>query len=60
MTQITTSRPADEWTHIYRKMQRIRHFEEKAVVLFKAGELPGFIHPSVGQEAVSVRMPPPA
>jgi 2-oxoisovalerate dehydrogenase E1 component len=56
MAEITDSRPAEEWTDVYRMMQRIRRFEEKAVKLFKAGELPGFIHPSVGQEAVSVGM----
>lgn len=39
---------------VYRRMRLVRTFEERAVVLFKAGELPGFVHPSVGQEASSV------
>jgi 2-oxoisovalerate dehydrogenase E1 component len=43
-----------EWLHIYRKMQRVRRFEEKSVTLFRAGELPGFLHPSVGQEASAI------
>jgi acetoin:2,6-dichlorophenolindophenol oxidoreductase subunit alpha len=38
----------------YTAMCRIRAFEEEAVRLFRNGELPGFIHPSVGQEAVPV------
>jgi pyruvate dehydrogenase E1 component alpha subunit len=39
---------------MYEKMVRIRAFEEKAVELFLQGKLPGFIHSSIGQEAVSV------
>jgi pyruvate dehydrogenase E1 component alpha subunit len=38
----------------YRQMITIRQFEERAIVEFKAGLLPGFIHASVGQEAVPV------
>ncbi|MFB6149839.1 MAG: thiamine pyrophosphate-dependent dehydrogenase E1 component subunit alpha [Halobacteriales archaeon] len=37
-----------------RRMMRIREFEEKAADLFDEGELPGFIHPYVGEEAVAV------
>ncbi|MCC7369216.1 MAG: thiamine pyrophosphate-dependent dehydrogenase E1 component subunit alpha [Chloroflexi bacterium] len=32
-------------------MQRIRRFEERAEELYLGGELPGFIHLSIGQEA---------
>lgn len=39
---------------MYEKMIRIRLFEEKAVELFLKGVLPGFLHSSIGQEAVSV------
>jgi pyruvate dehydrogenase E1 component alpha subunit len=39
---------------MYEKMVRIRLFEEKAVELFLKGVLPGFVHSSIGQEAVSV------
>ena len=38
----------------FEKMTLIRFFEEKAVELFYKGTLPGFIHSSIGQEAVSV------
>jgi pyruvate dehydrogenase E1 component alpha subunit len=38
----------------YQKMSLIRLFEEKAVELFYRGMLPGFVHSSIGQEAVSV------
>ncbi|MBI3030786.1 MAG: thiamine pyrophosphate-dependent dehydrogenase E1 component subunit alpha [Candidatus Rokubacteria bacterium] len=39
---------------MYRQMARIRMFEERAAELYRAGELPGFLHSSVGQEAVAV------
>jgi acetoin:2,6-dichlorophenolindophenol oxidoreductase subunit alpha len=38
----------------YTTMVRIRAFEQRAGRLFAAGELPGFIHLSIGQEAVAV------
>jgi TPP-dependent pyruvate/acetoin dehydrogenase alpha subunit len=41
-----------EW--IYRKMYAIRVFEEKVEELFAAGELPGFVHLYIGQEACAV------
>lgn len=49
-------RQLDEWLAIFRRMQLVRQFEELSVRLFRAGELPGFVHPSVGQEAVAVGM----
>jgi acetoin:2,6-dichlorophenolindophenol oxidoreductase subunit alpha len=36
---------------LLRVMQRIRRFEERTEELYLAGELPGFIHLSIGQEA---------
>lgn len=39
---------------VYRQMVRIRTFEETAAQIYRAGELPGFLHLSVGQEAVAV------
>jgi pyruvate dehydrogenase E1 component alpha subunit len=39
---------------LYRKMLEIRRFEEKAAELYLKGELPGFLHSSIGQEAVPV------
>ena len=38
---------------IYRRMVRIRLFEEAAGRIFEAGRMPGFIHLYVGQEAVA-------
>ncbi|MDI7260122.1 MAG: thiamine pyrophosphate-dependent dehydrogenase E1 component subunit alpha [Thermodesulfobacteriota bacterium] len=46
--------PKEKLIEMYEKMVRIRLFEEKAVELFFKGVLPGFLHSSVGQEAVSV------
>jgi TPP-dependent pyruvate/acetoin dehydrogenase alpha subunit len=37
-----------------REMLLIRRFEEKVEERFRAGELPGFIHVAIGQEAVAV------
>jgi acetoin:2,6-dichlorophenolindophenol oxidoreductase subunit alpha len=39
---------------IYRRMLRIRKFEEEGTRLFKAGEIPGAYHASSGQEATIV------
>ena len=39
---------------MYRKMLMIRHFDEKAVELYRAQELPGFLHAYVGEEATAV------
>jgi acetoin:2,6-dichlorophenolindophenol oxidoreductase subunit alpha len=37
-----------------REMLLIRRFEEKVEERFRAGELPGFLHVTIGQEAVAV------
>ena len=39
---------------LYREMLLIRRFEEKVEERFRAGELPGFLHVAIGQEAVGV------
>jgi pyruvate dehydrogenase E1 component alpha subunit len=39
---------------MYRRMVRIRNFEESAYELYTRGKLPGFMHLSVGQEATAV------
>jgi TPP-dependent pyruvate/acetoin dehydrogenase alpha subunit len=39
---------------MHRTMCRIRYFEEAASAKYKEGELPGFIHLSIGQEACAV------
>ena len=46
--------PNTKLLDMYMKLTLIRHFEEKAVELFLKGVLPGFLHSSLGQEAVSV------
>src|SRR6266404_3099971 len=38
----------------YRRMLRIRKFEEEGTRLFKAGRIPGAYHASIGQEATIV------
>ena len=38
----------------FREMLLIRRFEEKVEERFRAGELPGFLHVAVGQEATAV------
>lgn len=38
---------------MYEKMLKIRYFEEKAMELFRAGEIPGFLHSYLGEEAVA-------
>jgi pyruvate dehydrogenase E1 component alpha subunit len=39
---------------LYREMLLIRRFEEKVEDRFRAGELSGFLHVAIGQEAVAV------
>jgi acetoin:2,6-dichlorophenolindophenol oxidoreductase subunit alpha len=39
---------------LYRRLVLIRRFEERASELRLAGFIPGFLHPSIGQEAVAV------
>ena len=40
-------------TDLYRTMVRIRAFEETAIAAHKAGEIPGPLHVSIGQEGVA-------
>jgi pyruvate dehydrogenase E1 component alpha subunit len=39
--------------HIYRTMVKIRRFEERVIQLYADGEIPGFMHIYVGEEAVA-------
>lgn len=41
-------------SEIYESMLRIRRFEEKAIEIFSAGKIPGFIHSYIGEEAIAV------
>lgn len=45
---------ADHLHDLYRRMKTIRVFEDTCVAAHKAGEIPGYIHSSAGQEAVPV------
>lgn len=47
--------PTDEALRGFlREMLLIRRFEEKVEERFRAGELPGFLHVAIGQEAIAV------
>jgi TPP-dependent pyruvate/acetoin dehydrogenase alpha subunit len=43
-----------ELREFFQEMLLIRRFEEKVEERFRAGELPGFLHVAIGQEAVAV------
>jgi acetoin:2,6-dichlorophenolindophenol oxidoreductase subunit alpha len=43
----------EELRAFFREMLLIRRFEEKVEERFRAGELPGFLHVAIGQEAVA-------
>ena len=36
---------------LYRAMKRVRKFEMRSIDMYKRNEMPGFLHPCVGQEA---------
>jgi pyruvate dehydrogenase E1 component alpha subunit len=44
----------EELLEMYQEMVQIRIFEEAVKDLFAAGKVPGFVHLSIGQEAVAV------
>lgn len=46
----------EERLEMHRTMLRIRRFEEKLAALFKRGQLPGFVHLYIGEEAVATGM----
>jgi TPP-dependent pyruvate/acetoin dehydrogenase alpha subunit len=45
---------SDRLLDLYRRMLLVRRAEERLATLFADGEIPGFIHLSIGQEAVAV------
>src|SRR5918992_2976773 len=45
---------SEELRDLFRGMLLIRRFEERVEERFRAGELPGFLHVAIGQEAVAV------
>ena len=48
------SLPREQLVDFLGEMQVIRRFEEKVIERFRAGDLPGFLHACIGQEAVAV------
>src|SRR5205823_2560527 len=48
---MSAPRPAELPLRLLATMLRIRRFEERTEELYRAGELPGFVHLSIGQEA---------
>jgi pyruvate dehydrogenase E1 component alpha subunit len=46
--------PREKILSMYEGMLKIRHFESRVRDLFAAGEMPGFVHLYLGQEAVAV------
>lgn len=44
---------AGQWLALHRSMCRIRAFEETALAAHKAGDIPGPLHVSIGQEGVA-------
>src|SRR5512138_688882 len=46
--------PKDKLLLMYDRMLKIRHFEDRVKDLFASGELPGFVHLYLGEEAVAV------
>ena len=49
-----TGLPAAGLLEAYRRMALIRVFEERVSELYRDGEVPGFVHLSIGQEASAV------
>jgi pyruvate dehydrogenase E1 component alpha subunit len=61
MTQVEGTKPGakpglsdERLRDLFREMLLIRRFEEKVEERFRAGELPGFLHVAIGQEAVAL------
>jgi 2-oxoisovalerate dehydrogenase E1 component len=46
--------PVGDLLEMHRRMIRIRRFEERVADLYRDGEVPGFVHLSIGQEATAV------
>jgi pyruvate dehydrogenase E1 component alpha subunit len=46
--------PKERFRDLYRKLVKIRRFEEKVDELFRQGKIYGTVHISVGQEAIAV------
>ena len=53
MAESTPTMPITSRVELYSNMVLIREVETKLGELFAAGQIPGFIHLSIGQEAVA-------
>lgn len=53
MTPATTASGTDTLLGDLAQMARIRAFEERVSRHFRAGDIPGFVHVSIGQEAIA-------
>ncbi len=51
LKEATMTLDKDMATEMYRRMLRIRYFDERAIELMKKGQIPGPMHASIGQEA---------
>ncbi|AWI10426.1 pyruvate dehydrogenase (acetyl-transferring) E1 component subunit alpha [Ereboglobus luteus] len=51
---VNTALSADEKVELYRKLVRIRRFEERSLRAYQAKKIGGFLHLYIGQEAVAV------
>jgi pyruvate dehydrogenase E1 component alpha subunit len=55
---VTASPPVEverrDLVHLFHEMLRIRRFEERCVELYSAGDIRGFMHLYIGEEAVAV------
>jgi pyruvate dehydrogenase E1 component alpha subunit len=51
---MTATLDADHTRQLLRQMLRIRRFEEKCAELYSAGQIRGFLHLYIGEEAVAV------
>ncbi len=51
---VTAGLATDDLREAYRRMALIREFEERVSGLYRNGEVPGFVHLSIGQEASAV------
>ncbi len=49
-----TTLPREQLLHFLHEMLVIRHFEQQVEEQYMAGEIPGFVHVAIGQEAVAV------
>ncbi|HVT22796.1 MAG TPA: pyruvate dehydrogenase complex E1 component subunit beta [Mycobacteriales bacterium] len=53
-TESTAADQTADLVEMYRRMLVVRGFEERVAVLYRDGEVPGFVHLSIGQEASAV------